>query len=109
EWSGAVVDQDIICIFTRQKPGINRIITFFSALDDTGHFCKAISVNDLRTAVSQSILPRHQYNIIDQGAVLKTAQRIIKQRFSSDLQKLFLYFTVHSFSQIGRASCRERL
>ena len=68
------------------------------------HFCKAVFVNDLRPAVRQSILPRYQYNIIDQWAVLKTAQRIIKHRFSADLQKLFLYFTVHSFSLYGTFS-----
>ena len=98
KWSGTVMDQHILCVFTRTKSFINRIVPFFSAGYYSRNLCKTIFFHDFFFAPENILLPCYQDHIPDQRTFLKTAQRITEHRHPVKLHKLLLYFAVHSLS-----------
>ena len=88
----------IIGILTAQKSRIHGIIALFSACSHFANLGEAIFLHNFTLAIGNHIFSRHQNYILDQRAVLKTAQGIIQDRMPLYFQKLFLYFAVHSFA-----------
>ena len=92
------MDQHILCVFTRTKSFINRIVPFFSAGYYSRNLCKTIFFHDFFFAPENIFLPCYQDHIPNQRTFLKTAQRITEHRHPVKLHKLLLYFAVHSLS-----------
>ena len=91
------MDQYIFTLLTGTQSCINGIVTFLSTWNYGCYFCEIILFYNFLFTVRDRFFPCHKDNLMDQRAVLKTAQGIIQDRMPLYFQKLFLYFAVHSF------------
>jgi len=74
------MDQYIFTLLTGTQSCINGIVTFLSTWNYGCYFCETIFFYNFLFTVRDRFFPCHKDNLMDQRAVLKTAQGIIQDR-----------------------------